>query len=276
MKNKNIYTKSSGYIFSLVGSFIMMTLLSGCGPGEAPAQPLPAERVPAQVLPLSVTLTNLTPIQDLATATATGDSQCTEQPYYRYFGGKADNFALPADPSYPSANAKAFFSNLFNSTAGVPITNRGYDASDVGVTSVGRVAESFNLQNSRSVCYAVIDFKVAVSGVPAGFEATDLYLGHTPNQPTNPTGGTTFFSPTPIVSVEGIPVGTNAYTFAFSPTGLVLLTNMIGGNVGDSSTPLTSVLDIYLRYLQKIDNFEMRVWYAPPISCVSTGQFPTC
>ena len=90
------------------------------------------------------TLVNLT---STGASIAAGNAACPDQPYFRYVGGKPDNFDGPTDPVYPSPDLVTFMSTT-PSVQGIV----KYDFT----MGNGRFGDRFNLQNTRSVCYAVI------------------------------------------------------------------------------------------------------------------------
>jgi hypothetical protein len=181
-------------------------------------------------------LLNLTPASP-TTFVADGDKRCPDQPYYLYSGGKPDNFALPADPAYPSPNLAAAHNNGPTVAYDVPMVD-------------GRFKDSFNLQNTRSVCHAVIQFRTQVSN--GGSQNDGLTIGH-------------MQSPAlwvlPYVA-QVINPGTATHTYALNPTGLNLLSQQTGASGGKA--PSDSVLDVFLQDDTKIDFFRVFVWYGPP------------
>ncbi len=189
--------------------------------------------------PANAGLLNLTSMASRGTAIAAGNAACPEQPFYRYFGGKNDNFASPADPAYPSPNLLTFMT--------VPPSVQGVVGYDVPMLN-GRLGDSFNLQNTRSVCYAVIHFRAGPTG--GGNDA--LHMGHVES-----SGSFTIAA-----SVLNGPAATFSQIYAFDANGRAALSLQTGINL--DRTPADSVLDVYLQDDTMIDFFEVLVWYGPP------------
>lgn len=165
-----------------------------------------------------------------------GNKRCPDQPYYLYSGGKPDNFAGPPDLAYPSPSLVQFIP-----TSGPTVA---YDVPMVN----GRFGDSFNLQNTRGVCYAVIQFKTQVS--TAGAQNDGLTMGH-----IGP-GGTPFD-----IVAQVINPGTAMHSYALDANGRNLLGAQTGW--GMNKSPLQSVFDFYLQDDTKLDFFRMFVWYGP-------------
>jgi hypothetical protein len=189
-------------------------------------------------------LRNLTTV---GASIAAGNAACPDQAYYRYVGGKKDNFAGVQDPAYPSPDLITFMT--------VPPSVQGYVDYDIRMQD-GRLGDTFNLQNTRSVCHALIEFKAKSS---AGLFSNDgLTLGHL--EP----GGTVFNQ----VASIGNPGGTTAsQTYAFDAAGLGLLSQLTGVNL--DKTVQQSILDLYLQDDTKLDYFQLYVWYGK--NCRQTG-----
>ncbi len=178
-------------------------------------------------------------------AIADGDKACPDQPYYLYSGGKKDNFALPADSAYPSPNLTAFI------PAGGPSV-----ACDTPMAD-GRFGDSFNLQNTRSVCYAIIQFKAKTSN--GGSSNDGLTFGH-----VEPGG-----APFDVVGQVIFPGAVNAVqSYALDATGRSLLSLQTG--VLLDKTPDQSIFDLYLQDDTKLDFFKLYVWYGP--NCTANGS----
>jgi hypothetical protein len=202
----------------------------------------------AACLPLAAQAQSLIHLTATGNTIADGDKACPTQPYYLYSGGKADSYQLPVDYAYPSTNLVSFI------PPGGPTV--GYDA----VMHDGRFGDSFNLQNTRSVCYAIIQFRAKVS--QGGSTNDGLTFGHVQ------FGG----SPFDIVGQVINPAGTTTpQSYALDATGLSLLSAQTGVQLG--KTPLDSIFDVYLQDDTKLDYFRMYVWYGPncsqttPTSC---------
>jgi hypothetical protein len=181
------------------------------------------------------TLKNLTTV---GASVADGDKACPDQPYYLYSGGKPDNFGGPADPAYPSPNLMAFIPSGGPSVAyDVPMVN-------------GRFGDSFNLQNTRGVCYAVIQFKAQSSN--GGSTNDGLTFGHVNN------GGLPFDVVAQVINPGAV---TTVQSYALTAAGRSLLSQQTGW--GLNKTPQQSVLDLYLQDDTKLDFFRMFIWYGP-------------
>lgn len=182
---------------------------------------------------------------------AAGNANCKGQPYFRYVGGKPDLFSGPDDPAYPSPNLV----NYMNNQGG------GIVDYDVPVHN-GRFGDSFNLQNTRSVCYAVIQFRMRDNGF--GDATNDaLHIGHVENNGTFTTVAQVLFLGTP-PQTPGV-----LHTYAFTPNGRNLLSLITGRDNPSTNTPLDSVLDIYLQDDTEIDFIMLWVWYGPNCSEVN-------
>jgi len=151
----------------------VVTLLIGVTTGGAHAQVAEpsaltsATRAAPFVQPSSATAANGIKLINLTAQGATvaaGDKACPSQPYYLYSGGKPDNFAGPADLAFPSPNLVAFI------PANGPTVTYDTPMSD------GRFGDSFNLQNTRGICYAVIEFKAKSTN--GGSPNDGLTMGH--------------------------------------------------------------------------------------------------
>lgn len=210
------------------------------------ARPVAAEPTAVEAAPLdggraataiaaaaTVKLLNLTP---KGATVADGDRACPNQPYYLYSGGKPDNFAAPADLAYPSPNLVQFIP-----AGGATVA---YDTP----MSDGRFGDSFNLQNTRGVCYAVIQFKTQVSS--GGSQNDGLTMGHLGN------GGAPFG-----IVAQVINPGTATHSYALDAAGRSLLSQQTGW--GMNKSPQDSVFDFYLQDDTKLDFFRMFVWYGP-------------
>ena len=179
-------------------------------------------------------LTNLKPASPTGFV-AEGNKLCPNQPYYLYSGGNPDNFALPADPAYPSPNLVGYVHTLPTVAYDVPMHNASF-------------RDSFNLQNTRSVCHAVIQFATRTTGdIPSNDLLT---MGHVD---INHNWSKVAWVTNP---------GTGAQTYAFDATGLNLLSQLTGAVI--SHLPADSVFDVFLEDDTMIDFFRMFVWYGPP------------
>jgi|KBSMisStaDraftv2_1062788.scaffolds.fasta_scaffold566319_2 hypothetical protein len=177
---------------------------------------------------------------------ADGNAHCPNQPYYLYSGGHRGSNIVP-EYTYPSPNLLAFIP-----PGGPRMDYDGYSANS-------RFGDSFNLQNTRSVCYAIIEF----SAVPLARDAPNdgLTIGHV--QP----GGTQF----DVVAQLLYPGFTTArQRYALDATGLMLLSLQTGVNM--DRTPADSILDVFLQDDTMIDNFNIYVWYGP--NCQQTATCP--
>lgn len=184
-------------------------------------------------------LRNLT--KDGSTVSA-GNAACPDQPYYLYSGGKSDSYASPADYAYPSPNLVDY----------IP-TGRTIVDYDVAETD-DFFGDSFNLQNTRGVCYALIKFRAKVSNGSLA-KNDGLVLGHVGN------GGTPFDV---VASVGNPALFTGIQSYALDATGLSLLSQQTGYFLG--KTPDQSILDLYLQDDTMIDFFKLYVWYGPNCS----------
>lgn len=181
-------------------------------------------------------LTNLVEKVSLKKAMRRANRLCPEQTYFRYVGGHADKFGGAADPSYPSANLAA----LTNTQAlridyDTPMTDDWF-------------GDSFNLQNGRRVCHALLRVTFQKNG---GTNDT-LVVGH--------VSSGVFASPRAAqVNYPGAP-GTTAVTYlwAFDATGIAELSN-----ITSASTPEDAVLDFYVEDDTAVDNIRLWVWYHP-------------
>lgn len=173
-----------------------------------------------------------------------GHRLCPNQPYYLYSGGKPDGFAGPADPAYPSTNLTAMIP-----AGGATVA---YDVPMVD----GRFGDSFNLQHTRGICHAVVQFRAKASN---GGAANDgLTIGHVVNN-----------SPFAIVAQVINPGSTTAVqSYALDATGLGNLSAQTGW--GMNKTRDQSVLDVYLQDDTQLDFFRVFVWYGP--NCTQSGK----
>jgi hypothetical protein len=182
-------------------------------------------------------LVNLT---SAGASVADGNKACPDQPYYLYSGGKRDNYVAPADRAYPSPNLVAFI------PPGGPTV--AYDTPMVN----GRFGDSFNFQNTRSVCYAVIQFKATVTSVGATNDG--LTFGH-----VDPGGAP--FNVVGQVIYPGNPATPGVQSYALDANGRALLSVQTG--IGLNKTPDQSILDLYLQDDTMLDFFRIYVWYGP-------------
>lgn len=184
-------------------------------------------------------LTNLDPAGSTDTAVAAGDKRCPNQPYFRYVGGKPDNFATPQDTAYPSLNFSG--SPVLN-----PNPRNDYDVA----TSDRWFGESFNLEERRRVCHAVLRVTVKPNNPIATNDS--LTIGQ--------VSGNTFAPLAGQVINPGNAPGTAAVTgvWSFNAAGLAALSTITG-----TASPNNSVLDIYLHDDTTIDHVVLWVWYHP-------------
>jgi hypothetical protein len=114
-----------------------------------------------------------------------------------------------------------------------------------------RFGDSFNLQNGRSVCYALIRFEVECGG--SALCSTDgLGIGH--------ADAFTYHGIAGVSSPELFTTGPQTYSFTSGTPGVGLdgLSIITGG-----PTPIDSVLDVYLQDDANIDFIRLWVWYNP-------------
>ncbi len=195
-----------------------------------------------------VTLVNLT---TEGASIGDGNATCPGQPYFRYAGGKPEVFGGSADPAYPSPDLVSF--------ANTPPSIQGSVDYDIPMNN-GRFVDSFNLQNTRSVCYAVISFRARHSGdIPSN---DILVLGHVQSGGSPLTEVARVFDPGATPATQ---------TYAFDATGRTLLSQLTG--VFLDKTPLDSILDVFLQDDTKVDFIKLWVWYGP--NCSETSD-PTC
>jgi hypothetical protein len=197
-----------------------------------------AKALAPQVAPANASLPTLKNLTPVGATIADGDKACPDQPYYLYSGGKPDNFVGTADAAYPSPNLVAFIPAGGSTVA--------YDAPMVN----GRFGDSFNLQNTRGVCYAVIQFKAQSTN--GGSTNDGLTFGH-----VNP-GGSPFDIVAQVINPGAVP---NVQSYALTAAGRNVLSGQTGW--GLNRTPAQSVLDLYLQDDTKLDFFRMFVWYGP-------------
>jgi hypothetical protein len=237
----------------------VVTLLIGVTTGGAHAQVAEpsaltsATRAAPFVQPSSATAANGIKLINLTAQGATvaaGDKACPSQPYYLYSGGKPDNFAGPADLAFPSPNLVAFI------PANGPTVTYDTPMSD------GRFGDSFNLQNTRGICYAVIEFKAKSTN--GGSPNDGLTMGHVVG-----SNGSPFDVVAQIINPGAV---TTVQSYAFDATGRGLLAQQTGW--GLNKAPAQSVLDLYLQDDTMLDFFRMYIWYAPP--CGGVGGASTC
>ena len=190
-------------------------------------------------------LSNLTAV---GASLIAGDAACPNQHYFLYSGGKPDNFAAPNDPTYPSQSLSAYLNTLSGPFA-------DYDQALIG----GKFGDSFNLQNQRGVCYAVLMFRAQV-GVGSSLPLNELVVGH-----VDPTLNQ--FTQVAKVSAGIWPIGTQSY--AFTLAGRNSLGTLTGW--GLNAAPADSILDILFRDSGKIDFLRLYVWYGPNCSASING-----
>jgi hypothetical protein len=224
----------------LNGIIVYGVLLATPVQAQLPVQPQPPVQ-PQKLVNLTTTGATI----------AAGNAVCPDQPFYLYSGGKPDNFSPPPDPAYPSPDLVTFMTT--------PPSVQGIVDYDEPMNN-GRFGDSFNLQNTRSVCYAVIRFRAKHTGdIPHN---DGLTIGHVGS------GGSPF---TVVASVTNPGATSSTQTYALNATGRAKLSEITG--VFLDKTPLDSVLDVYLQDDTMIDFFSLWVWYGPNCSEVSP---PTC
>jgi hypothetical protein len=181
---------------------------------------------------------SLTDVPNVDEGIATGDKTCPSQPYFRYVGGDPDSFGAPADTSYTGTNLTAFM-------GGITTARTHYDTT----TSDRIFGESFNLEDKRKVCYAML--QVGLDDLNGLATNDTLNIGRA-------SGGT--FSPfAGQVTHPGAPgPGPVTRTWAFSAAGLTALSTITG-----SPNPHDSVVDIYMQDDTAIDYMTLWVWYQP-------------
>jgi hypothetical protein len=187
-----------------------------------------------------VTLVNLT---TTGASIPAGNLQCPDQRHFHYIGGLPDPFTSAPDPAYPSPNLLTFM------TATPLVT--GIVHYDVSTDDMA-FGESFNLQNTRSVCYALLTFKVKKStALPS---PDGLTVGHAEDDGS--------FTAVARVLEPGTTQAVQEY--AFDATALGFLSNITGTHL--DKNPFDSILDIYLMDDTLLDFIEFRVWYGPNCS----------
>lgn len=180
-----------------------------------------------------------------------GQRLCPNQPYYLYSGGKPDGFAGPADSAYPSTNLTALIP-----AGGATV------AYDVPMLD-GRFGDSFNLQHTRGVCHAVVQFRAKASN--AGSANDGLTMGHVVNSN----------QPFSVVAQVINPGSTTAVqSYALDATGLGQLSAQTGW--GMNKTRDQSVLDVYLQDDTQLDFFRIFVWYGPNCTQLGKGKESPC
>ena len=194
--------------------------------------------------PTAPTLKNLT-LQ--GNTVAAGHAACPNQPYYLYSGGKPDAFAAVADQAFPSTPLASIIAPGKFVPYDLPAGNRQF-------------GDSFNLQHTRGICYALIQFRVKSSQLDSANDG--LTLGHVVNNTTpmavvaqviNPAG------PGPVVQ-----------SYALDATGRNLLSAQTGW--GMDKTRDQSVLDVYLQDDTALDFFRIFIWYGPNCTGSGTGK----
>jgi hypothetical protein len=222
MKNPEIKVKTQGT--KLLRSLFLCALFLAT-PAFAGLTGLTTE-----TLPLNTLITN-------------ANASCPNQPFFVYSGGDPDNFADSDDPAYPSPNLAAFMASAGGSVV-------DYD----GPMLDDRFGDSFNLQNGRSVCYALIRLTIRCAG--SSLCSTDgLSIGQ--------MDAFTFHAIAGISDPDLFNPGPQTYSFTGvagdgSGVGLDGLSMITGG-----PTPVDSILDIYLQDDAEIDSIRLWVWYNP-------------
>jgi hypothetical protein len=206
----------------------LVTLLGILAFGSVLASPVQAQS------PLNLTLQT-----SQIAAIADGNTRCQNQPFYRYDGGDVDNFAGGADTSFPSQNLADFIAAQL--AIGAP---GGVVDYDVPVNN-GVFGDSFNLQNGRNVCHAVVSFRTRPTG---DIPATDgLTIGH-----VGP-GGAPFNIVAQVIDPSAGPA---LKTYALTVAGRALLSA-----ITSAASPLDSILDVFLQDDAEIDFVRLWVWY---------------
>jgi hypothetical protein len=192
----------------------------------------------------NVTLTNLT---KSGHTVAAGNAACPNQSYYLYSGGKSDAFTSPTDPAYLSPNLSGYLSGAGSVQGIVP-----YDEPmDNGVWG-----DSFNLQNTRGVCYAIIKFRTEATGDIVDNDA--FLVGHLES------GSGPFDL---VARIDNPDAKTGVQAYALDATGLSLLSQQTGYNL--DKTLDQSILDTYLEDDSSVDFFQIYIWYGP--NCSEAG-----
>lgn len=205
---------------------------------------LAAGLVPFAAGAAGLQLVNLTP--DGATI-EDGNRACPDQPMFTYGGGKRDHGAGTPDRAYPSPNLLAAIS-----------VDRPVIAYDTRQPD-SHFGDSFNLQNNRSVCYAIVEFATQRSGTPL-WSNDVMSIGH--------TGTDMILQPVGQVIVPNDGASGRHKMLAFDQTGLGLLSALTGQAL--DKKPEDSILDVYLEDDTAIDYFRLYVWYGP--NCRDKGR----
>jgi hypothetical protein len=183
----------------------------------------------------------LTDVPNVDEGIATGDKTCPSQPYFRYVGGDPDNFAAPADTSYAGTNLTAYMGTFANAHA-------HYDTTTPDLI----FGESFNLEDKRKVCYAMLQMGLdELNGLASNDTLSIGRASAGPPRTFSPSAGQ--------VTRPGAPgPGPVTRTWAFSAAGLTALSTITG-----SANPNDSVLDIFMQDDTAIDYMTLWVWYHP-------------
>jgi hypothetical protein len=190
------------------------------------------------------TLVNLTKVGNKL---SDAEAACPGTPYFLYAGGFPNDFTGTNEPAYPSPNLLAY---IPPGGAIVPY--------DVPMDN-GRFGDSFNLQNTRSVCYAIVQFRVKPTGDIPDNDA--LVFGHVDSTPAY----------TVVAQVNDPGALAGIQTYALTPAGLAALSLQTGVNM--DKAPSDSILDVYMEDDSEIDFLRVFVWYGPnctqtnPVSC---------
>ena len=235
-------------------TLLVMAALALCGGSAAFAQdarlPEPAAR---QVQPGK---SGLAPIGAPAAPTlkhltlqgntvAAGNAACPNQPYYLYSGGKPDGYAAVEDQAFPSAPLVSLISASKLVAYDSPAVNKQF-------------GDSFNLQHTRGVCYALVQFRVKSNQTDSANDG--LTLGHVTNS-SQP-----FAVVAQVINPAALGPGV-LQSYALDATGRNLLSAQTGW--GMDKTRDQSVLDVYLQDDTALDFFRIFVWYGP--NCTSPG-----
>jgi CSLREA domain-containing protein len=185
-------------------------------------------------------LTNLVPVGSVDAGVAAGDRRCPQQPYFRYVGGKPDSFGGGADPAYPSPMLQPFNPNP-RLSYDQPMNNRWF-------------GDSFNLEEGRRVCHAVLRVTARHSGDVPLNDGLTIGRSRPPVTPPPPR------VMTPMVAQAINPGGSGTATsvWALNTAGIAALTT-----ITSSTNNVDAVLDFYLQDDTTIDHIMLWVWYHP-------------
>jgi len=175
-------------------------------------------------------LVNLTKVGNKV---ADGNAACPETSYFLYSGGFDDFYAGSPEAGYPSPGMLAYF-DLFPT---VPVAS--YDT----LINNAFWGDSFYLQKSRSICHAIVQFRVKPTGDIQNNEV--LSMVH-----FDPADG----SYEKIAAVFNPGYQTGLQSYALDAAGLTAL-----GNV--TASPTGAIFDAVMEDDTSIDFFRLYVWY---------------